>query len=120
MQLNDLAKKVGISSSALSQIENGKAFPSIVHLKSIADCLYTTVGEVIGEHETLIKNPLLKNSQKKLVHKNKTGAKSYLLSHHDSHKQMETYSIVFIVAGIPFLSLLKSIIRYFFLWPPPM
>jgi uncharacterized cupin superfamily protein len=68
----------------------------IVHLKSIADCLYTTVGEVIGEHETLSKNPLLKNSQKKLVHKNKTGAKSYLLSHHDSHKQMETYSIVFI------------------------
>ena len=91
-----MAKKVGISSSALSQIENGKAFHSIVHLKSIADSLYTTVGEVIGEHETLSKKPLLKISQKKLVHKNKTGAKSYLLSHHDSHKQMETYSIVFI------------------------
>lgn len=95
MQLNDLAKKVGISSSALSQIENGKAFPSIIHLKNIADCLYTTVGEVIGEHETLSKNPLLKVTEKKLVHKNRSGTKSYLLSHHDPQKQMDTYSIVF-------------------------
>jgi XRE family transcriptional regulator, regulator of sulfur utilization len=37
MQLNELAKKVGISSSALSQIEKAKAFPSVITLKSIAD-----------------------------------------------------------------------------------
>jgi transcriptional regulator with XRE-family HTH domain len=96
MQLNDLASKVGITSSALSQIENGKAFPSIIHLKNIADSLFTTVGEVIGEHETLSKNPLLKVTEKKLVHKNVSGAKSYLLSHHDPQKQMETYSIMFV------------------------
>ena len=95
LQLNDLAKMVGISSSALSQIENGKAFPSIIHLKNIADCLYTTVGEVIGEHETLTKNPLLRDSEKKLVHVNASGTMSYLLSHHDPQKQMDTYLIVF-------------------------
>ena len=55
----------------------------------------TTVGEVIGEHETLSENPLLKVAEKKLVHKNKSGTKSYLLSHHDPQKQMDTYSIVF-------------------------
>ena len=95
MQLNDLAKQVGVSSSALSQIENAKAFPSILTLKTIADCLHTTVGEIIGEHETLSKNPLLKNSEKKFVKVNESGAKLYLLSHHDPHKQMETYSILF-------------------------
>jgi transcriptional regulator with XRE-family HTH domain len=94
LQLNDLAKKLGISSSALSQIENGKAFPTIINLKSIADCLYTTVGELMGEHETLTNNPLSKDSDKKLVHVNANGAMSYLISHHDPQKQMDAYLIV--------------------------
>ncbi|KAB2822721.1 MAG: helix-turn-helix transcriptional regulator, partial [Paludibacter sp.] len=53
LNLNELAKRVGISSSALSQIENGKAFPTIITLKSIADQLQTTVGELIGENESV-------------------------------------------------------------------
>jgi len=95
MKLNDLAKQVGISSSALSQIEHAKAFPSIFTLKTIAECLHTTVGEIIGEHETLSNNPLVKNSENKFVHMNASGTKLHLLSHHDPHKQMETYSIHF-------------------------
>ena len=50
LQLKVLSKKVGISSSALSQIEKAKAFPSIITLKSIAENLHTTVGELIGEN----------------------------------------------------------------------
>jgi len=95
MQLNDLAKQVGITSSALSQIENAKAFPSILTLHTIADRLQTTVGEIIGEHETLSKNPLLRSSERKFVRKNASGTKLFLLSHHDPHKQMETYSLLF-------------------------
>jgi len=95
VQLNDLADQVGVSTSALSQIENAKAFPSIITLKKIADCLHTTVGEIIGEHETLSKNPLLKGDEKKFVKENDNGARLYLLSHHDLLKQMEPYLIVF-------------------------
>lgn len=95
MQLNDLAKKVGISASALSQIENAKAFPTILNLKAIADSLNTTVGEIIGEYETLSQNPRIKKGEKKFVKQNESGASLYLLSHHDPHKQMETYSMVF-------------------------
>ncbi len=98
LQLNDLAKQAGISSSALSQIENAKVFPSIFSLKAIADSLHTTVGEIIGEHETLSKNPCTRRTDRKLVKENTSGTKSYLLSHHDPHKQMETYAVVF-VAG---------------------
>lgn len=93
MQLNELAAKVGISSSALSQIEKAKAFPSIVTLKSIADNLYTSVGELIGENEVLTNNPLVKFDQKSFVEKNESGASLYLLSNHGNGKQMDTFFI---------------------------
>lgn len=93
IQLNDLANHVGVSSSALSQIENAKAFPSITTLKKIADNLNITVGEIIGEHETLLKNPIIRHAEMKFVKENDNGAKLYLLSHHDAGKQMEPYLI---------------------------
>ena len=95
MPLNDLARKVGVSSSALSQIENAKAFPTIVTLKTIADKLNTTVGELIGENETLTKNPLIRKEEKKYVKGNNSGTSLFLLSHHDPLKQMETYLVEF-------------------------
>lgn len=95
LQLNDLARQTGISPSALSQIENGKAFPSVFRLKAIADCLHTTVGEIIGEYETLSRNPCLRESERKLVKDNGSGSKLYQLSHHDPHKVIETYAVVF-------------------------
>ena len=90
MQLNDLAKKVGVSSSALSQIEKAKAFPSIVTLKSIANSLHTTVGELIGENEALSNNPLMHFDEISFVEENESGCSSYLLSNHGSYKQMDT------------------------------
>jgi transcriptional regulator with XRE-family HTH domain len=96
LKLNDVANRVGISSSALSQIENAKAFPSILTLKTIADCIHSTVGELIGENETLSKQPLIKDAEKKFVKKNESGTKLYLISHHDPLKQMETYLVEFV------------------------
>lgn len=93
MQLNELAAKVGVSSSALSQIEKAKAFPSIVTLKSIADNLYTSVGELIGENEILTNNPLVKFNEKSFVEKNNSGASLFLLSNHGTGKQMDTFLI---------------------------
>lgn len=95
MQLNDLAKKVGISSSALSQIENSKSSPSIVTLKSIAENLHTTVGELIGENEALTNNPLVKFDDKHFVEENESGASFYLLSNHGNSKQMDAFLIEF-------------------------
>jgi transcriptional regulator with XRE-family HTH domain len=96
LQLNDLARKVGISSSALSQIEKAKAFPSLITLKSIAENLHTTVGDLIGENETLSNNPVVRNNDIKFVEKNDTGTEIYLLSHHDLNKQMDTYFVRFV------------------------
>lgn len=96
LQLNDLAKKVGISPSALSQIEKAKAFPSIITLKSIAENLQTTVGELIGENETLSKNPIVHKDEMKFVEKNETGTEIFLLANHDLNKLMDTYFIRFV------------------------
>jgi transcriptional regulator with XRE-family HTH domain len=95
IQLNDLARRVGISASALSQIEKAKATPSIVTLKNIAGCLHTTVGELIGENENLSQNPLITQDEIKFVEKNTSGTELFLLSHHDTQKQMETYLVRF-------------------------
>jgi len=96
LPLSDLARKVGISASALSQIENAKAFPSIITLKTIADQLYTTVGELIGENESLTKNPLIKANDIKFVKVNSGGTSLFLLSQHENGKQMEPYIIKFV------------------------
>lgn len=95
IQSNDLAKQVGVTSSLISQIERAKAFPSILTLKKIADSLQTTVGELIGEKATFIENPLLKEENRKFVKKNRHGANVYLLSHHDTQKQMDPFIIDF-------------------------
>lgn len=92
---NDLASAIGVSSSLISQIERAKAFPSILTLKKIADVLNTTVGDLIGENETLFSNPLLKAKERKFVKKNENGASLYLLSRHDPQKGMETFIIHF-------------------------
>lgn len=95
IQLNDLAKRVGISSSALSQIENAKSSPSIVTLKHIAECLNTTVGELVGENENLSQHPLVRFEEIKYLGANQNGSRLFSLSNHEPHKQMDTFLIRF-------------------------
>lgn len=93
--IKELSIKIGVTSSLISQIEKGKAFPSIVTLKKIAVALNTTVGELIGENENLVQHPLLKSSERRFAKKNANGTSLYLLSYHDSSKQIEPYIIQF-------------------------
>ena len=93
--MKDLSIKIGVTSSLISQIENGKAFPSIVTLMKVAEALQTTVGELIGENENLVQHPLLKAKERRFAKKNNKGASSHLLSYHDPAKQIEPYIIQF-------------------------
>jgi len=97
LQLNDLAKRVGISSSALSQIEKAKTFPSIITLKLIADNLQTTVGELIGENESLFNNPVFRKDENLFVERNQSGTEVFIVSQHDVSKQMETFLLKFAI-----------------------
>lgn len=95
LQVKDLSAMIGVTPSLISQIEKGKATPSIVTLKKVAVALKTTVGELIGENENLGQHPLLKSTERRFAKKNKQGTSSHLLSYHDPSKQIEPYIIQF-------------------------
>lgn len=95
LQVKDLSGMIGVTPSLISQIEKGKAFPSIVTLKKVAEALKTTVGELIGENESLVQHPLLKSSERRFVKENAKGTSLHLLSYHDPNKQIEPYVIQF-------------------------
>jgi len=93
LHLNELAEKVGVSSSALSQIENSKSFPSVVTLKSIADSLHTSIGELVGENESLSNHPVVSKDDVRLVNDKVAGVMVFSLSKEDPAKQMDTFLI---------------------------
>lgn len=95
IQTNDLANAIGMTPSLISQIEKSKSFPSLITLKKIADALSSTVGELLGENEASIRNPLVKVAERRIFKHNQGGTSSYLLSNHDISKQMEPYIIHF-------------------------
>jgi len=95
IQTNDLASTIGMTPSLISQIEKSKSFPSLITLIKIADALTTTVGELIGENEASVRNPLVKADERKIFKHNDKGTSSYLLSNYDLNKQMEPYIIHF-------------------------
>ncbi len=95
LQVKELSIKIGVTSSLISQIERGKAYPSIVTLKKVAEALKTKVGELIGENENLVQHPLLKSNERRFVKENKNGTSSHLLSYHNPSKQIEPYIIQF-------------------------
>ncbi len=99
LHLNELATKVGISPSALSQIEKSKSFPSIMTLKAIADALHTTIGDLAGENESLSNNPVILKKDIKYIDQNKSGTIVFLLSNHDANKQMDTFLVRFAKAS---------------------
>jgi len=89
LTLRVLAKKLGISASFLSQVESGKASPSLSTLKSISDALSTTIGNLIGEAQKLEDNPVVRSSERKHVQEASKGINLYLLTSRDPNKQME-------------------------------
>ena len=95
LHLNEIAERVEISPSALSQIEKSKSFPSVLTLKSIADALHTTIGELVGENDSMTNNPVVLKNDIKYVDQNNTGTITFLLSNHDSNKHMDTYLVRF-------------------------
>lgn len=92
IHLGDLAKEVGISASALSQIERAKAFPSIITIKSIAEHLETTVSELIGENDQRSNvSPVAKKEAANLLEENENGASLFGIEHTFLNKQMHPF-----------------------------
>ncbi|HNS32331.1 MAG TPA: XRE family transcriptional regulator [bacterium] len=87
--LREIARRLDVSASFISQVETGKASPSLSTLKNIADVLSTTVGNLIGEGQGVSDNPVVRASERKHMQKVGEGIRFYLLTSQDANKQME-------------------------------
>ncbi len=87
--LRTLAKSVNISPSFLSQIETGKAQPSLETLKNIANSLSSTVGNLIGENQAGSGSPVMRVEERKHLDEIGNGINLYLLTTPEPNKQME-------------------------------
>jgi len=87
--LRELAKRLNVSASLLSQIETGKASPSLSTLKNIADNFGTTIGDLVGEGQKPVKNPVVRKQDRKTIKDMAKGMRLFLLSSPDPNKQME-------------------------------
>ena len=90
LTLREMAKDVGVSPSFLSQVEQGKASPSLATLKSIADTLQTTVGSLIGDDGAQRGDRLVTTEkQRKAFKQAGNGVQMFLLSESNPYKQMQ-------------------------------
>jgi len=87
--LREMAKDIGVSPSFLSQVEQGKSSPSLTTLKSIADALETTIGNLIGENANDQERIVTRESERKSLKQVSQGIQMYLLSETSPYKQME-------------------------------
>lgn len=89
VSLNDVAKRVGVTTSFLSQVENGKATPSLSTLKNIADVLHTTISNMMGENVPTEHGPVLRKGEGRHLPDMNDGVEIELLTNPDPYKQME-------------------------------
>lgn len=89
MSLRDLAEKVEVSASFLSQVEQGKASPSIENLKKIANELDVRVSNLIEDDDEEKDVILMKKGERHLVESLNHGTKIALLTNPNREKQME-------------------------------
>ncbi|MCJ8341303.1 MAG: cupin domain-containing protein [Cetobacterium sp.] len=89
LSLRELATRVELSASFLSQIEQGKASPSIENLKKIATCLDVRVSYLIEDEEVKKNSDLMKREDRKYVESIDSNTKIALLTSSNIEKNME-------------------------------
>jgi len=88
--LRDLAAKVGVSASFLSQIEKDKTSLSLQSLIKIANALHTTIGHLIGETEVkTVNTPVIGEKDRKSFKRIGKGVELQFLSSMDRNHVME-------------------------------
>lgn len=89
LSLRDLAGKVNLSASFLSQIEQGKASPSIENLKKIATCLDVRVSYLIEDDEVKKNTDVMRKNERHAIESIDSNTKISLLTSSNIEKNME-------------------------------
>jgi transcriptional regulator with XRE-family HTH domain len=94
MTLEDLARTVGLSKSALSQIESGKIDPSLDTLRRLAHGLKITLVTLFETH-TAVDNRVVRRNQRKVFHIPRNHLRYELLSPDLIGKRVEFLRVEF-------------------------
>lgn len=89
MSLRELANKVELSASFLSQIEQGKASPSIENLKKIANSLDVRVSYLIEDEDEERNVEHIRKGHVRYIESRDSNTKMALLTMSNSEKNME-------------------------------
>ncbi len=95
LTLKALAERIGVTSSFLSQIEKGKASPSLVNLKKIANALDTTVSVLVADADSPQQSPVLRRSARRTAVDPSTGITTEILTAPRDWKMMEPMLFTF-------------------------
>jgi transcriptional regulator with XRE-family HTH domain len=95
LTLRALAARIAVTSSFLSQIEKGKALPSLPTLKKLADALETTVSVLVAEEGKPRRSPVLRRVERKAVEDPSTDPATQVLTTPDNWKMMEPMLFTF-------------------------
>ena len=101
LTLKVLAEKIGVTSSFLSQVEKGKASPSLATLKRIADALDTTVSFLVAEPDKAKQSPVLRQSARSVVEDPSNNLVTQVLTSPQSWKMMEPMLFTFTRSSLP-------------------
>jgi transcriptional regulator with XRE-family HTH domain len=100
VSLRKLSQECGVSPSFLSQVEKGKAVPSLATLKRVADSLHTTIGVLVGEDGSDSEHgPLTRRNDRHAIEEIGQNLKIELLTQHQSFMQMESSLFTFYEDG---------------------
>lgn len=91
MTLKQLAQKAGCTDAYLSQLERGKANPSIMILKKIASALKVKVVDFFIESETEENDVIVKEGDRVNIHFKRGDAKIQMLVRHIRNKRMQPF-----------------------------
>lgn len=89
LSLRELASMVDLSASFLSQIEQGKASPSIENLKKIANSLDVRVSYLIEDEEVKKNSDLIRANERKFIESVDSNTTMSLLTSSNIEKSME-------------------------------
>jgi transcriptional regulator with XRE-family HTH domain len=96
--MKDLAEKCDITPSLISQIEKGKAVPSLSTLSKITSALEFTIGEVLdggAPKKKFRHNPIVRRKERKSLEDPNLDMTMYVLSEQAPMKMMETMIFTF-------------------------
>jgi transcriptional regulator with XRE-family HTH domain len=91
MTLKQLAQKAGCTDAYLSQLERGRANPSIMILKKIASALQMKVVDFFLENEPEENDVILKEKERVNIHFKRGDAKIQMLVRHIRDKRMQPF-----------------------------